>query len=82
MAPNNNPENVKGDKIFGEVPSVLNSDVRYVYEPKRAIEIKRAMLFESALPTIVVVIPASFNFSMTSLVSGPGFEMLTKLLAV
>jgi hypothetical protein len=66
---------VKGDKILGAVPSVLNSDTRYVYEPKREIETKRAMLFENALPTIVVVIPASFKFSMTSLVSGPDFAM-------
>ncbi len=66
---------MKGDKILGAVPSVLSSDTLYVYEPKREIETMRAMLFENDLPTILVVIPASFKFSMTSLVSGPDFEI-------
>jgi hypothetical protein len=75
IAPNNNPENVKGVKILGEVPSVLNSETRYVYAPKRVMETKKAMLFENDLPTIVVVIPASLSFSITSVVSGPDLEI-------
>lgn len=82
MAPNRRPEKVKGDIIFGLTPSVLNSEMRFVYAPKRAIETRRAIVFENDLPTQEVVTPASFNLSMISRELGPVFAIWTILFAL
>ena len=48
------------------VPSVLNSERRFVYAPKSAIATKRATLVEIDFATTVVKEPASFKSSTIS----------------